>query len=455
MSPIPQNWPRLLRSTPLRLAFLLILLFTIINLLMVSGAYLTLKTRTEQNISENIASELSGFDVSATAGALRTLVRAKARVFDPADRVYLFVGDDGRTAGNARAVISNGQVILREQSADHPLSEAGYLQETRRLSSGVLVVAESLEPVIALRRTFTTVLALTFLPSALASILLGLWIARRSARRVARIEATLDQIASGDLGARYREQTDRRDDLTLIGEGVNHMAEKQEAAVVALRQVSADIAHDLRTPLQRIAVLLADLGDQLEDGTEPARIADRAADEANRAVSVFQSLLQIAQIEGGAPTAEFDKIDLVAIAREMVDLYEPAADEAAMTLNHTLPDGPVWVMGDRTMISQAIANIMENALRHAKSGKSIKVSVKATDTGGCLTVADSGPGIPESEKDKVLQRLYRLEASRTTPGNGLGLSLVSAIAQLHQAELTLSDNCPGLRVSLQFPAVTD
>ncbi|MEC7670173.1 MAG: sensor histidine kinase, partial [Pseudomonadota bacterium] len=217
MSITPQNWPRLLRSTPLRLAFLLIILFTIINLLTVSGAYITLKNRTENDIRENITAELSGFDVAATAGALRTLVDAKARATDPAARVYLFVGDDGRTAGNALAMRENNRVILKELNEELPLSEAGYLQETRRLSSGVLVVAESLEPVVALRRTFVTILALTFLPSALTSVALGLWIARRSARRVARIEATLSQIATGDLTARYSEQTNRRDDLSRIG----------------------------------------------------------------------------------------------------------------------------------------------------------------------------------------------------------------------------------------------
>ena len=453
MSIIPQNWPRLLRSTPLRLAFLLIILFTIINLLTVSGAYITLKNRTEGDIRENITAELSGFDVAATAGALRTLVDAKARATDPAARVYLFVGDDGRTAGNARAMRENNRVILKELNEELPLSEAGYLQETRRLSSGVLVVAESLEPVVALRRTFVTILALTFLPSALTSVALGLWIARRSARRVARIEATLGQIASGDLTARYSEQSNRRDDLSRIGEGVNRMAEKQEAAVTALRQVSADIAHDLRTPLQRIAVLLSDLSGQLEDGTEQAKIADRATDEANRAVSVFQSLLQIAQIEGGAPTADFQNIDLVTIAREMIDLYEPSADDAGIALGHALPDGPVFVHGDRTMVSQALANILENALRHGKSGKVIHVSVDESEAGARLVVSDNGPGIPAEERDKVLQRLYRLEQSRTTPGNGLGLSLVAAIAQLHDADLALADNNPGLRVSLTFPKV--
>ncbi|MEC7670712.1 MAG: HAMP domain-containing sensor histidine kinase, partial [Pseudomonadota bacterium] len=229
--------------------------------------------------------------------------------------------------------------------------------------------------------------------------------------------------------------------------------EKQEAAVTALRQVSADIAHDLRTPLQRIAVLLSDLSGQLEDGTEQAKIADRATDEANRAVSVFQSLLQIAQIEGGAPTADFQNIDLVTIAREMIDLYEPSADDAGIALGHALPDGPVFVHGDRTMVSQALANILENALRHGKSGKVIHVSVDESEAGARLVVSDNGPGIPAEERDKVLQRLYRLEQSRTTPGNGLGLSLVAAIAQLHDADLTLADNNPGLRVSLTFPKV--
>ncbi len=445
---------RLLRSTPVRLALVLVALFTLVNGATLGAAYLQLASSTRAQLRANVSSELAGFDVTATPAALATLVRARARAADPRNRVYLFLGDDGRRAGNADAVLRDGQPRLVPLGPDRKLSDAGYVQEVRRLSSGILVVAESLAPLDALRRTFLALLALSLVPTALVSLGIGTLIARRSARRVARIERTLARLAAGDLAARtggpgrlaptYRSG----DDLARIGEGVDRMAERQEAATEALRQVSADIAHDLRTPLQRISVLLADLRDRLDPGTEAAELAGRAGDEAERATAVFHALLQIAQIEGGSPAQHFEPVDLVAIARELVELYEPAAEEAGVTLKTALPGHPVLVTGERNLIAQALANLLENALRHAGDGAVAEVSV---DEDGRLAVADGGPGIPEEERGRVTRRLYRLERSRTTPGNGLGLALVSAIAQLHGAALEFADNDPGLRVTLDFP----
>ncbi|SFE83969.1 sensor histidine kinase [Roseivivax sediminis] len=439
---------RVLSSTPVRLALVLVALFTLVNGATLGGAYLQLSATTRAQIKEGLRAEMAGLDVTATPAALATLVRARARAADPRNRIYVFVGDDGRRAGNADAVIRDGRPRLVPLGPNRPLSEAGYAQEVRRLSSGFLIVAESLAPLDALRRTFLALLVLSLVPTALLSLGIGTLIARRSARRVARIERTLSTLGAGDLSARYDPGDRASDDLARIGRGVNRMAEKQEAATEALRQVSADIAHDLRTPLQRISVLLSDLRTRLPGGEE-ADLALRAETEAERATAVFQSLLQIAQIEGGSPARHFAPVDLTALAGEMAELYDPAAEEAGVTLKTELPEGPpVMVQGDRNLIAQALANLLENALRHAGRGAAVTVSADAARR---LVVADTGPGIPEDERPRVLRRLYRLERSRTTPGNGLGLALVSAIAQVHDAALELSDNAPGLRVTLTFP----
>ncbi|QFS84053.1 putative sensor histidine kinase TcrY [Roseivivax sp. THAF40] len=448
------NTPRaslsnIIRSTPVRIALWLVLVFAAVNLVTLGGAYVTLKAQAEAEIRADLTAEIAGLDITATPNALRRLVEVRARATDPRDRVYLFLGDDGRRAGNADARLSDGNVIL-SASDGQALSHTGYVQEVRRLSSGILVIAQSLERVEDLRRTFLWLLALSLLPTVVLSLGLGTLIARRSARRVARIETTLSRIAGGDLTARYDPGASGEDDLTRIGRGVNRMAARQEEATEALRQVSADIAHDLRTPLQRIAVLLDELQAKTDEDDPRAPLADRARAEADRAVRVFQSLLQIAQIEGAGARADAAPVDLTEIAREMAELYEPVAEEAGVALSTELPSGPVPVTGDRALLGQALANLIENALRHGNATP-IVVSVTNGADGPALSVTDSGPGIPEAERGLVTRRLYRLETSRTTPGNGLGLALVTAIAQAHRAVLDLSDNRPGLRASLQFP----
>lgn len=435
------------RSTPVRQALTLVAVFATVNLLTTGAAYLTLRAALLQRIETRVAEEFAGMDFTATPGALATLVAARARATDPARTVYAFRGSDGRMAGNATAIVENGHLHLRASAPDKPLSEAGYVQRIERLSGGVLVVAESLAPIAELRRIFLAVLAFSLAPTTVLSLGLAMLIARNSARRVRRIEAALDRLAQGELGTRVAPDPSG-DDLARIGGGVNRMAGKQQAATEAIRQVSADIAHDLRTPLQRIAVLLEDLGRALPEDGEAANLAERARTEAERASAVFRGLLQIAQIEGGRPAETFRPVDLTRIARDIGELYTPVAEDRGDTLTVTLAETPE-IQGDPDLIGQALANLLENALRHTQDGAAITLAV---GPGPTLTVADDGTGIPQAERQNVLKRLYRLDRSRTTPGNGLGLPLVAAIAEAHGATLTLGDSDPGLTVTLAFPS---
>ncbi|WP_161594653.1 sensor histidine kinase [Marimonas lutisalis] len=442
---------RLWRSTPVRQALLLVLVVALLTLTSLGAAYLKMRSDTARAIHNDLRQELAAFDVSATPGALATLVAARARVTDPAETVYAFLGNDGRYAGNARAVLTGGQVRLSALDASRPLGDAGYLHEIERLSGGVLIVAESLAPIARLTDTFLSLLAFSLGPTILVSLGLGVLIARRSARRVARIEATLDDIAGGNLAARYDTCDRSGDDISRIGQGINRMAGKQQTATEALRQVTTDIAHDLRTPLQRLSVLLDDLRSHLPADGPASDLANSARGETERATDVFRALLHIAQIEGGEPASRFGPVDLVATARQIAELYAPTADERGDQLVLDLPDLPVMITGDAGLLGQALANLVENALRHAPAGGTLTISVTSDGPAADLTVGDTGPGIPEAERANVLRRLYRLERSRTTSGNGLGLALVSAIASLHEAELSLADNHPGLRVTLRFP----
>ncbi len=441
----------LLRSTPVRTALVLVAMITLVSLTTFSLAYLAVRRDMSANIAANIDQHLAGFRVAATADTLAALVAAEAAGANPADRVFVFLSSGGVSVGNAAAKVSGDEVQLTPLSGGRALSRFGYISRIVPVAGGLLVVAESREALSDLETTFIKLAVFNLVPTFLLSVGGAVLISLSGARRVRRIEATLDRMAEGDLTARVADRQ-RRDDLARIGAGIDRMGAAQEAATVALRQVSADIAHDLKTPVQRIAVLLSDLRDRLPETGPEADIAARATEEAERAVAVFQSLLQIAQIEGGSPRSRFAPVDLAELMRTFAEIYEPAAEDSGHALTLRLPgDGPVMVTGDKGLLGQVIANLLENALRHTPAGTRLALSLERHSNGVDLSLADTGPGIPESERDKVLRRLYRLERSRATPGNGLGLSLVAAIADLHGAALILGDNGPGLRVTLRFP----
>ncbi|MFN3615982.1 MAG: sensor histidine kinase, partial [Rubrimonas sp.] len=414
-------------------------------------AYVQIRGGLSAQISASLDQHVAGFRVTDDPATLAALVAAEAAAADPESRILVFLAPGGVSVGNARAEMRGGDVRLSRREGGRKLSDEGYEIRALPVAGGILIVAESLEPLRELEETFLDLVAFSLIPTMLLSLGAGLWLAAASARRVSRIEGALNRLAEGDLSARVAD-AGRGDDLSRIGAGVDRMAAAQQAATEALRQVSADIAHDLKTPVQRLGLLLADLRERLPDEGPEADLAARAADEAERAAAVFQALLQIAQIEGGGPRARFGPVDLAAVVRTFVEIYEPAAEDTGHALRlGPLPDGPVIVTGDRNLLGQAVANLIENALRHTPPGSRIDVALTREGGGLALSVADDGPGVPEAERDKVRRRLYRLERSRTTPGHGLGLSLVEAVAQAHGATLTLSDNAPGLRAAIVFP----
>jgi signal transduction histidine kinase len=217
-----------------------------------------------------------------------------------------------------------------------------------------------------------------------------------------------------------------------------------------MRQVSADIAHDLRTPLNRLRIWI-EAAQVAEAGGRPAG-ADLAAAlaESDALAQTFAALLRIAQVESGSPRARFVGLDLAAVVRSVAEVYEGVAAEAGMTLV-CRAETPAPIVGDKELLTQVMANLIENALRHCSPGTAITCSVQVPGPSVIAAVADTGPGIPETERENVLRRLYRLEKSRSTEGSGLGLALVKAVAEVHDAELVLGDAGPGLVVTLRFP----
>jgi signal transduction histidine kinase len=267
-------------------------------------------------------------------------------------------------------------------------------------------------------------------------------------RRVEQVNRTSERVMAGNLSDRVPVHG-TSDEFDQLAANLNRMLDQIERLMNAMREVTDDVAHDLRTPLSRLRTRL-ELALADPSGGPTQREAVRAAiEEADHLLATFNDLLSIAELESGARRDQTEPLDLSEVAQLAVELYEPVAEEKGFALSLVTETG-VRIRGAPHLISQALVNLLDNALKYAGDGE-IQVRVFRRSGRAILEVADHGPGIPEKDREAVLDRFVRLEPSRTTPGNGLGLSLVRAIAHRHGGGVTLDDNHPGLRVRLEFP----
>jgi signal transduction histidine kinase len=276
----------------------------------------------------------------------------------------------------------------------------------------------------------------------------GLVMSGRLMHRIETVSQTSRDIIGEDLQKRL-PVTRAGDELDHLAGSINAMLDRIEGLMNDLRQVTTDIAHDLRTPLTRLRQRL-ELANQAENDTELARTTlASAVAELDSILAIFSSLLRIAQMESGARRQGFKQVQLSDLLGTIGELYRPMADENGQVLIETI-EPSLWVMGERELLMQLFANLIENALRHSPRGSTIEIRASRHERFTNVGVVDNGPGIPEALRDKVLQRFFRLESSRTTAGSGLGLSLASAIVKVHGATLELSDANPGLCATVRF-----
>ena len=268
-------------------------------------------------------------------------------------------------------------------------------------------------------------------------------------KRVDSINESIARIMTGDLTERIPVTTRSGDDFERLVQHLNRMLDRIQFLMEGVRQVSDNIAHDLRTPLTRLRNNLADLEQQVDERHRDQ--IDGLIAEADGLLSTFNALLRIAQVESGNKRSGFSSVELHAIVHDVIDLYEPLASDKDITLS-VLDVEPVSLVGDRDLLFQLLANVVDNAIKYTPEGGTVTVSLKSTDGEAELVVADSGIGIPLKDRQKVFQRFFRVEESRgQQPGNGLGLSLVAAVVKLHYGHIELQENFPGLRVVIHLP----
>ena len=448
-----EHLKRLLRSSPFRLAAAWVTLFGGSGLLLLAFIYWSTAGFMLRQADETTEAEIAGlaerYRIAGLPG-LTVLIGERLSRQPSGSSLYLVTDSRGqRLVGN----LSSWPEVQPDQDGwlnfpletrdDEPVHRARA--KSFRLQGGFLLLAgRDMYELQSIRSMIVRTMVWGLVLMVILALIGGVLLSRGRIRRIGVINKAIDDVVGGDLTRRIPLDP-AGDDIERLVENLNHMLGELEKLVDGVRRVSDDIAHDLRTPLARLKNRLEHLRRQ-EESEERREIIDEAVAEADGLLDTFGALLRIARIESGRRQA-FAAVDLSALVDDVADLYRPLLEEAGLELVVEHQQG-ITVRGDRDLLFQATANLLDNALKHVPA--SGRVSLWAGRMGDSveLVVADNGSGIPQRERDRVLERFYRLDSSRSTPGAGLGLSLVAAVAEIHQARLQLQDNEPGLRVTL-------
>lgn len=444
----------LLKSTGFRTAVLFLSLFLVAAGLAGATAFFVIRDELVGRHQRAVADEFgffTGLYAQSGESDLVETLQIHSRAVRNLDSIYLLRGPDGATmAGNidfAGALPATGEASASTLGLP---GDYDYFIHSGQVGSMTMLVGASAEDLSEVEEVFFEGAFWAALLLTVVSLAGGAALSIRMNRRIAEIEDALEQVAAGNFETRI-PGSGSGDDLDLIGQRIDNAVARLGAAVETNRQISSDIAHDLKTPMNRLRISIETALDRQAAGQPVEQdLADIDA-ESRTILATFDALLRIAQIEAGARKSRFAPVDLATVLASVTDFYEAHAEETGGRIETLIaPDLPA-VEGDRELLTQLVANLLENAFRHAGTRPVIDCSVSAVDGDVVLRIADNGPGIPADERDKVLRRLYRLDKSRTTPGSGLGLAMVKAVADLHDARLALSDNDPGLAVTIAFP----
>jgi len=451
--------PRLLKVASFRFAALYVAFFAISAVILAAAVFVEARSALREQMRGRIETEAFFLGEEFKADGLDHLTKivlARGRGATALD--YLLQSPAG--AHLAGEVPAQPGLTPGWRTIDVPqASEDGGRPERVRalvtdLGGGVLLaVGSDLHQIGDLEEAIVTAFLWAVGLAAVLGTTGGLLLSRAFLRRVDAISRTAEAIIEGDLSRRIPTHG-TGDDLDHLAATLNRMLDRIGVLMDSLRQVSSDVAHDLRTPLTRLYQRLEDARMHASTTADHEAAIEGAIVEAQGLLGTFSAVLRIAQVEGAASREGFADIDLSALAETVADAYRPDAEDAGYRLVTSI-GASIVVRGDRELLTQALANLLENALRHTPSGSRIEIRTAGNGrTGAWLAVGDNGPGVAEADLNRLTERFYRGERSRTMPGNGLGLSLVGAVAELHGAKLRLEQLNPGFRVSICFPPLS-
>jgi len=456
--------PNLFRTTVFKLTAVYLVIFTLFAGFVLGYVAWNAKRLLDDQIRSTIDAEIQGLAEQQRLGGIRRLVSViERRSRGPGASLYLVATPIGeRLAGNVEALPPGALDRPGEREIEYARSSEGLDKPSHALVRVFMLPAgfrllvgrdveerERLGTVI--RRAAGWSLALVFVLGCFAS-----WfVARRVLKRVDDMTDTAQSIMAGDLKGRLAI-SGTGDELDRLAHNLNAMLDRIGELMEGMQQVSDNIAHDLKTPLTRLRNRAEEALRTAKTPDELRAALDGSIDEADNLIRVFNALLMIARLETGRIQDSMDALDLSEVVSGLAELYEPLAEEAGLALlTDVSPD--LWVAGNRELIGQALANLIDNALKYGQpaEGGEATVRIEARRAGPEieLSVADHGSGIPEGDRGRVLERFVRLDQSRSKPGFGLGLSLAAGVVRLHGGQLRLEDNAPGLRVVISLPQI--
>jgi len=459
--------PRLLQTTAVRLALKYVLAYgAVLGLALAALSWFTTRS-IDRDVDRRLAEDFASLVREAGAGGAPAAIAAVERRQDGAlaeGRFYLVVAPDGtKLAGNLLSWPAEEESPIEADGAVHhawldedsipggryedeawlPVVAATLADGSRLLASRAVEQVEGLHEL-------TEYLVEILGAAVLLSLALGITLGRAILGRMDAIGRTAADIMAGDLSRRV-PVGGRHDEFDALAQRLNAMLDRIQQLVRGLREVTDNIAHDLRSPLARLRNRLEVTLLEPRSDEDYRQALQRGIADAEGLIRTFNALLEIAQVEAGNHRTEWGTVDLRELAGGLAELYQPAAEENGQHFVFTAaPVGPI--PGSRALLAQALGNLLENATKYTPEGGTIRLQVRPAASSVEVVVSDTGPGIPAHEREHVLERFVRLETSRHTPGSGLGLSLVQAVARLHKAVLVLDDAQPGLRVTLRFAA---
>lgn len=450
--------PRLFRSVAFRIVFIYIAIFAVSAAGLVWFTYWNTKRELDAQTDQTIDAEIVGLSEQYQRlglGGLDDVIMSRS--MRGSQGLYLLTDMQRHPlAGNLDGW---PQMIYRPNSFiefnyERRVGGVSTLRRARgrvfTLTGGFqLLVARDIHERHETVRLFSTTLPWSLLLMLFLGVVGGAFMSRNLLTRLDSINDASREIMAGDLSRRVPVRGSG-DEFDILATNLNRMLERIERLMRGMRDVTDSVAHDLRTPLNRLRNRIDAALRRLPPESAEYGEIESAAEEIDQLIATFNALLLIAEAEAGMAREAMARIDLRDVVEGIAELYAPLAEEKGLSFE-VMPSGEATIAGNKRLIAQALANLVDNAIKYTPEGGKIRVSIANTPSGVALIVADTGIGIPAEDRARVLDRFVRLEASRHSPGTGLGLSLVVAVAKLHDAQLDLADNGPGLRATLLFP----